>query len=313
MHVRKLVKAGPSSHTVALPKDWLLQHKLAKGSVVYIIENGKGLQITPDIKDAPVEVREKTIDIDKKDINTIGREVTSAYINNYSSIILSGDLRENAKDIRRIIRDFAGLEITEQTTKKLVAQDLLNLQEVSVDKTLRRMDMILRSMIQDSIASLDGEDLYDSVALRDYDVNRMYFLLYRLLKGSLRNPAMAQKLQLASHDALAYSLLVNNLENVGDAAKNACSACKELGAKERTPVKAAYQLIEGLYLDAMKAQFTNDRTLADNVAQRRREIVEKVSSLVTKQSTPGLVEVVDVLKGMTTLIADIARGVIDRE
>lgn len=313
MHVRKLVKAGPSSHTVALPKEWLLSHKLEKGSVVYIIERGKELSITPDIKDTPIEQREKTIEVDKKDINTIGREVTSAYINNYSSIVLSGDLRENAKDIRRIIRDFAGLEITEQTNKRLVAQDLLNLQEVSVDKTLRRMDMILRSMIQDSIASLDGEDLYDSVALRDYDVNRMYFLLYRLLKGSLRNPAMAQKLQLANHDALAYSLLVNNLENLGDAAKNACGACKELGAKERANVKSAYQLIESLYLEAMKANFTNDRTLANKVAQERKTAVEKVTSLVTKQSTPALVEVADVLKGMTTLIADIARGVIDRE
>ena len=313
MHIRKLVKAGPSSHTVALPKDWLLNNKLQKGSILYITENGKGLQISPDIKDAPIEQREKVIEVDKKDINTIGREVTSAYINNYSSIVISGDLRENAKDIRRIIRDFAGLEITEQTNKKLVAQDLLNLQEVSIDKTLRRMDMILRSMIQDSIISLDGEDLYDSVALRDYDVNRMYFLLYRLLKGSLRNPTMAQKLQLASHDALGYSLLVNHLENVGDAAKNACAVCKHLNAKERGPVKAAYQLIEGLYLDAMKAQFTNDKTLADTVAQQRRGTVDKISGLVTKQSTPAMVEVADLLKGMTTLVADIARGVIDRE
>jgi len=312
MHIRKLVKAGPSSHTVALPKDWLLQNKLEKGSVVYIIERGRELAIAPDAKDAPVEQREKTIEVDKKDIDTIGREVTSAYINNYSSIVLSGDLREKGKDVRRVIRDFAGLEITEQSAKKIVAQDLLNLQEVSIDKTLRRMDMILRSMFQDSITSLDGEDMYDSISLRDYDLNRMYFLLYRLLKGSLRSPAMAQKLQLANHDALAHWLLANHLENLGDAAKNACGACKGLNKKDAALVKEVYLALETLYLEAMKAQFNNDKNLADTVARKRRDALEKTNTLLASKN-PTLTELADLFRNMATSVAEIARGVIDRE
>jgi phosphate uptake regulator len=314
MHIRKLVKAGPSSHTIALPKEWLVKNQLGKGSLLYITERGGELAISSDAKSAPTETREKTIEIDQKDLDTIGRDITSAYVNNYGTITLTGEsLPEKSKDIRKLLHDFVALEIMEQTSKRLVARDLLNLSEVSVDKTLRRMDMILRSMLQDSVAGLDNTKLYDGVALRDYDMNRLYFLLYRLLKGSLRSPKMAQELQIAPHDALAHWALVNNLENLGDAVKNACSLCKQLKAEQRTDLKEAYSRIEALYLDVMKAQFTNDRALADSVARRRAETVEHATSFLGRNPSPNTAEIADTLKIMATLIASIARGVIDRE
>lgn len=311
MHARKLVKAGPSSHTVSLPKDWLQKHNLSKGSTVYVIEHGADLRITADIKDTPISPTEKTIAIDNKDIETIGREITSAYINNYSSIVLAGNLATTVKDIRRVLRDFPGLEIVEQTAKRLVANDLLNIKEVSIDKTVRRMDMTVRSMMQDSIAA--SKEAYDSIVLRDYDMNRMYFLLYRLLKGSLKDPQMAQHLQLSNDAVLAHWLLANNLENLADAIKNACRALQKLAPGEAKDAKEIYSSIETLYLDAMKSQFTNDRTLADRVAQRRHDVVGNASKLASKHHTPTMTELREQFETMATLITNIARGVIDRE
>lgn len=313
MYIRKLVKAGPSSHTVSLPKGWLEKHKLSKGSTVYINEGDTDLRISTDLQEKP-ESREKTIEVDKKDLSTIGREIASAYINNYSSIVLIGDsLHDNAKEIRRLLRDYVALEITEQTSKRLVAHDLLNLKEISVDKTLRRMDMVLRSMLQDSITSLDGKNLYDSIALRDYDMNRMYFLLYRLLKGSMNNPAMAQHLQLSNDSVFSQWQLVTNLENLADAVKNGCKACQKIKTAEVSGVKDVYSAVEKLYLDVMKAQFTNDKALADSVAQNREGVVSKASKLLAMNKTPTIAELSENFKSMATLITNIARGVIDRE
>ncbi len=286
MHVRKLVKAGPSSHTVSLPKEWLLQHKLGKGSTVFMHERENGLVIMSDPSARP-EQREKTITIDKKDVATLGRELTSAYINNYSTIRFTGDVQTHAKELRKLLRDFAGLEIVEQSTTALVAQDLLNLKEVSIEKTLRRMDMTVRSMFQDC----KNPALAESVTLRDYDMNRMYFLLYRLLKGSLRDPIVAQHVQLSTDKVLASWVLANTFENLGDSLKQF--------AGKKSPMFAE---LEKLYLDAVKASFTNDKALADAVAGRREELVASLKG-----------ESGDILRTMATYIVDIARAVIDAD
>ncbi len=310
MHVRKLVKAGPSSHTVSLPKEWLDQHKLTKGSTIYLQPRDHALVILPDLTTATSTVREKTLDVDKKTIETIGRELTSAYVNNYTMLRFTGDtLHEKAKEIRRLLRDFAALEIVEQTPTLLVAQDMLNLKEVSVEKTIRRMDMTVRSMFKDGISSLDNPALTESVVLRDYDMNRMYFLLYRLLKGSLKDPIMAQQVQLTNDKVLGSWLTANTLENLGDTIKNAAKLCGKLSKQHQTQVRETYAALELLYLDAIKAQFTTDRTLAESVARKREGLAGKAGKLAEL----GLLDVAETFKTMGTLITDLARGVIDSD
>ena len=222
MIIRRLVKAGQASHTISLPKDWLDKHKLKKGDLVYLYEKGdKELTITPESKaDEEVPQKEITIPVDDKQLSTIQREVTSAYINNYNTIILNGQsVTRLTKDIRKILHDFVALEVADQTATSIIAKDLLNLKEISIDKTIRRMDMLVRSMIQDSIAALDNSELAQSVMVRDYEVNRAYFLLMRLLKSSLANRQIADFFQLSNEKVLSYYYLTINLENFADCAK----------------------------------------------------------------------------------------------
>src|SRR5574342_314514 len=194
MIIRRLVKAGQASHTISLPKEWLDRHKLKKGDLVYLYEKtDKELVITPESKaDEEVPQKEITIPIDNKELSTIQREITSAYINNYNTIVLNGQsITRQTKDIRKMLHDFVALEVADQTANSIIAKDLLNLKEISIDKTIRRMDMLVRSMIQDSIAALENAELAQSVQVRDYEVNRAYFLLMRLLKSSLANKKIA--------------------------------------------------------------------------------------------------------------------------
>ena len=257
MERRKLVKAGPSSHTVSLPKQWLVKHKLGKGSSVVMIEQGSGVYITPDPQSLKPETREKNIEVDKKAIDTLGRELASAYMNNYSTIVFSGEQVESkAKELRRLLRDFAGLEIIEQGARTLVAQDLLNLKDVSIDKTLRRMDMTVRSMFDDSMAGSS-----ETIALRDYDVNRMFFLVSRLVRGSLHDSALAAHFGMTNDQLFASWRFANALEAIADALKNAVT----LGLKHNETCKS----IDVLYRDVVKAYFSNDALLADSVARRR--------------------------------------------
>jgi phosphate uptake regulator len=306
MIIRRLVKAGQASHTISLPKEWLDRHKLKKGDLVYLYEKGdKELTITPESKaDEQVPQKEITIPIDDKNLSTIQREITSAYINNYNTIILNGQsVTRLTKDIRKMLHDFVALEVADQTTNSIIAKDLLNLKEISIDKTLRRMDMLVRSMIQDGIGSLENAELAQSVFVRDYEVNRAYFLLMRLLKSSLQNKQIADFFQLSNDKVLSYYYLTINLENYADCAKQLADyLVKE---KKKDKVKVVLQKVEKSYLDVMKAYFTRDKKLADGVALQREDLLNEAGEL-----PPGVSEL---FRTMVTLTNNVARLVIDEE
>ena len=306
MIIRRLVKAGQASHTISLPKEWLDKHKLKKGDLVYLYEKGdKDIVITPENKpDESAPQKEVTIPVDGKELSTIQREITSAYINNYNTITLMGDsITDKTKDIRKMLHDFVALEVADHTSKSIIAKDLLNLKEISVDKTIRRMDMLVRSMIQDSLAALDNAELGQSVLVRDYEVNRAYFLLMRLLKSAFSNKQIAELFQLTNDKVLSYYYLTINLENFADSAKQ---MVEYLGKeKKKDKIKSIFQRVEKSYLEVMKSYFTKDKRLADGVALQREQLLKDASELPAG--------VAELFKTMVTLTNNVARLVMDEE
>lgn len=314
LETRKLVKAGAASHTISLPKEWLEKNNLKKGDTLFITEKSDSeLVISASIKDEEKkEKKEISIEVDKKDIGSIQREITSAYVNNYSQIHLVGkSIEEKSKAIRDVLHHFVALEVDEQTGSKISAKDLLNLKEISIEKTIRRMDMTLRSMIKDSMKTIGNTNIKESIEQRDDDVNRLYFLLFRLLKSALENQKIAAGFELKNGQILSTWYLIINIENIADNAKVISSLAPKI--KDKDLLKSCYREIENAYEDAMKAYFNKDKTLADKVASRRIDIFSKATKLLIKTPTAGASEVIENLKSMTTNICNIARIVIDEE
>ncbi len=308
MHIRRLVKAGQASHTISLPKEWLEKNNLSKGSTIYIREkSGSELLVTPNLEaKKPAEQKTVIISVDGKQLDTIQREISAAYVNNAGTIELFGeDITKHAKDIRRMLHDFVALEISEQSANRISAKDLLNLKEISVDKSIKRMDMIARTMLQDCRQTASGKDLSESVMLRDYDVNRLYFLLTRLIKSALASPEMASMLELEPAKVLGKWMLVRYIEELADDVKVLCSGCPGIDAKQKKNVASLLASLEQDYLDAMKAVHDNNRQLADEVARRRQG---RLSSCAEIKDLP---EVAHGCSSVSSLISDIARLVID--
>ena len=311
MELRKLVKAGPSSHTVSLPKAWLVKNRLTKGNVVFLEERNNEIVITTQAK-TPILLQEKTISIDEKQLGTIQRELASAYMNNYGKILLVGAIAEKAKSIRTTLQGFAGLEIVEEAENRLVVQDLLNVQELSPDKTLHRMDMILRAMLHDSAASLGSAALDEALAIREQDLNRLHMLLYRLLKGSLTQPSLAQHINLSASAVLSCIMLANDLKQSAAALAKACVACKKSSAEELAAAKSAFAFIDVLYRDVMAAFFEHDKMRADTTAQNCETAIANTAQLF---SVPSAItaELAKEFEQIIECISRIAQGVIDRE
>jgi len=315
MHIRKLVKAGQASHTVSLPRKWLLKNNLKKGDTVYITEtDSNDLILRTKQQEDVQEKKEITIEVDSKELGTVQRQITSAYVNNYNTIHLIGNsIAENAKHYRKIIHDFVALEISEQTSKKITAKDLLNLNEISVDKTINRMDMIVRTMIEDLGQSTEKKELHESISFRDYDVNRLYFLLYRLLKSATKSPSMSDKIGISQEKAISKWYTTVNLENLADLVKTISELLSDAKKLNKGEFKKILSSINEDYVQAMKAYNSNDKTLADKVARNRINIIDECKSLATKHSGHAEIGIIEALKNMTTITANLSRTVIDND
>lgn len=312
MHTRKLVKAGVASHTIALPKEWLTRNNLAKGSSVFVYERSPSeLIITPTLDATVRPQNDITITVDGKKLDTLQRELTAAYLNNYGSIELTGkSLPSIIKDVRAMLHDFVAIEITEQTGTRLVAKDLLNVEEIAVDKTIRRMDMMLRSLLTDVIAdNTTGEN----ARLRDQDINRSFFLVYRLLKRSVEDHALAQRLQLSGPRLLATWAMIHHVENIADIAAQLSDLLNNLKKPARAEARQRIEAAYAYYCDAMKAYFNTDRPLADAIAARRPTLVDEHKKLVGRHPDLATVEFMTSMNTMASLVADIARVVIDEQ
>lgn len=315
MYIRKLVKAGIASYTVALPKDWINENALNKGDMIYVKKISKNeLLISTELKEGKKEEKEITINLDNRPLDTIHRELTSAYVNNYNTIIILGkELYKNVVKIRNILNDFIGLEITEQTTTKLVAKDMLDLKEVSIHKTIRRMDNIVRSIIKDLINP--SKDMIESVNYRDFDVNRLYFLSFKIVKISLSDPEIAKLIGIDQYkDILSIWYLILNLESVADNLKDIylplISLVNESYFKE---LIALIKSIESNYLDVLKSYYNKDKNLADKVASTRKDIFNRCLDLSEKYKNITLTKILENLKEIKNHICNISRIVMDKD
>lgn len=304
---RKLVKAGPSSHTVALPKEWVEKNKLQKGDVVYVsFVSDNELRISTQVAGKGSVAEEVVIDVTNKSRDSLQRLITSAYLNNCGTMLLSGDeVEKRLPDIREIVQDFVALEITDQGPRKVVIKDLLNPSEVSVEKTLRRMDMIVRSMFDD-VLSKPKQGLH----FQDRDVNRLYFLMLRALKNALRSEEVAKQLKLTPTEVLAVWQTTMHIENLADSLTRIAPLMLNLKGKEKE-VDAVVRSLGGLFADVMASYYQSEVEKADLLAKKRLELEARIAELNGVSREFG--EVAQEARSMITSVCNIARVVIDKK
>lgn len=312
MEYRKLISFGKSSFVVSLPKPWINKQKLKKGDVIYFDENEDNLILGTKETDSK-EDKEITISVNKKSIRQIQREIISAYIRNYHRITLIGEeIKVRAKDIQDIIQNLVALEVMEQTSKKIVAKDFLNMRDTDPQQLIRKMDIIVRAMLEDC-RSMFKEDNYDSIYHRDNDVNKLSFLLYRTVRFGLDQPSVTfKRFKLNANDLLRYWWVTYNLEAIGDDAKRIARYIKNLNMDDemKKHFLKIFTELEKNYLDMMRSFYKNDSNLAHDVHEKKRDSIdecEKFYKKYNKMAYSGYF--VNQLKSLATNVHNIGRSI----
>jgi phosphate uptake regulator len=142
------------------------------------------------------------------------------YVSRLDVITLEAD--QITADQRRGIRDatqgLVGLEVVEETGRQIVLHDLLDSTQLSVHNAVTRMRLIATSMLADAVTAAieHDEDLAADVIERDDDVDRLWFMVSRVFRSTLRNPASAAELGMGRETCFDYHSSARQIERIAD-------------------------------------------------------------------------------------------------
>jgi phosphate uptake regulator len=331
--LRKVQVTGGSTFIISLPKTWVEQMGLQRGSVVKITQKDDlTLCLTPQGAEASDSQRKVIITPSPEDTpNSIVRRVVSAYLMGYNILQLRSKQQRLDSSQKFQVKDFTrkklvGTEILSDLPKDLTLQVLLSYAELSVKDALRRMSIIAAAMHRDSITALSTDNLHlaREIVSMDDEVDRFNLYIIRLLNVAVTDGHILKESGLRSpKECLGYRLITKSVERMADHAVNIAqnrlaltltTVDEEILADLKNLSDFALEIFE----NAMEAVFGEDYTEADavlNLAAKTREMEAEILHKIVKKAhpdeVPSLRLIIESISRTAEYGADIAEAVLN--
>ncbi len=329
MEGRKLQLAGGSTYLVSLPKRWVISAGLKAGDTVFLeTANDGSVAIRPRTGERP-EVRRKIFnERDTENRDHLLRKLVGAYVSGFGLI----EIRyppSSAAFARRVAREFCrlviGPEVIEETRNSLTIQDLSDASDLSVEKCLRRMQLTVRAMLEDSVTALktSDESLARDVELRGQDVNRLYWMVAKQYHLTHIHPLQPTAPNGNASAITGYLLIAKHLERIGDHAQRIAAAYptlvdgKGLDPKLAKEIDDARSSLVALLDKAFSALVSKNIALANEAIDAKtahQKLIDQLSHRVASKRGEELLAlggVVDSLLRCGGYTSEIAEQAID--
>jgi len=285
METRKVQVTGGSTYTVSIPKTWATDNDVEAGTEIEFHPDGDSLFLTPRSES---ERTRGTLDISDLSGQALARAVTTMYVSGFDTIELTSQdiTTEQRSVIRDAVQSLVGLEVLEETRDTVVIQDLLDSSELSIHNAVTRMRLISLSMLEDAIAALSehDHDLARDVIGRDDDLDRLWLVVSRIFRATLRTPKAVEELGLPREACFDYHSSARQLERIGDHATKV--AHLTLNIEDPLPDDVV-DAVDDLHADAvevidtaMDALFDEDSESATRRANEARTGVRAIDERV---------------------------------
>ena len=279
---------------VSLPKEWIDANKLGKSAQVEIETTQNNLSIRTQQKRPSKEI-EISYPLPKGE--SIVPNITGAYLLGYDIIKIIAKSPISVTDresVRASMRRLVGMEIVEEDATNISVQFLLDETSVNPQKILKRMNSIALGMFSDVVLSLKSGDQtnLETVANRDAEINRQYFLLVRLIRSTIMDSRLAMIFNLENIDILDYRIAANTLEIAGDTVVELSQSLMKsnLSKVEQKRIHNFAKDMEEIQIKSIESFISNNRTLAINAIILQKNNSEKISkirsSLENKKQIP---------------------------
>ena len=280
METRKVQVTGGSTYTVSLPKTWATANDIASGSTVEIYSSDDTLIITPQRESSH---NKGTLDIGALDGEQLTQAVLTMYVSGFDVIRLEATrvTTEQRRAIRTAIQGLIGVEIVDEQTGSVVIQDLLDSSELSIVNAVTRMRLIATSMLEDAVTALvdNDADMAQDVIERDDDVDRLFFVVSRIFRATLRSPRAAEQLGVPRTDCFDLHSSARQLERAADRAVKISRFALELDAVPDDVADALCDLhadVAAILDSSMDALFAED---GDEATELATDVLESVRSI----------------------------------
>jgi phosphate uptake regulator len=307
MEIRKIQVTGAGdTRIISLPKDWAARHQLVKGSNVVIKEMSSGeLLIYPT--EIPVEKRITRI----QESAHVTRDILAAYLLGSDVIVIESEKDtplQNKSVIRDLSRQLVGLEILGETQESIELHFLIDSSSLPNPREyVHRCFSIANQMQSDAISAFINDDitLAEEVIERDVEVNRLYFLIVRMLKIMVNDKREISSIKPTM--CLDWRMVAAYGENLGDASVDFAKIVKKNKNMKDTLAKSTLNKIQHLsnlltevltesldsffagdVLSAEELKYRIDNQLKDihreiqeDISKHEKEVVSKLTSLVS--------------------------------
>ena len=280
---RRLQKIG-SSILVSLPKEWIDANNLDKTKQVEIETNQNNLSIRTQLSKRPSKEIEISYPLPKGE--SIVPTITGAYLLGFDIIKIVSKSPISITDresVRGSMRRLVGMEIIDEDATNISVQFLLDETSVNPQNILKRMSSIALGMFTDVVSSLETGDKtnLETIANRDAEINRQYFLLVRLIRSTIMDTRLAGVFNLENIDILDYRIAANTLEIAGDTVVELAQSLikSNLSKTELRKLHGFTKDIHEIQIKSIDSFISNDRSLAINAITLQRNNFEKISKI----------------------------------
>ena len=283
VETRKVQVTGGSTFTVSIPKEWATENNVEGGSEVAFYPDGDSLFLAPKRTE---ERTEGTLDVAGLEGEELIRGVMTMYVSGFDVINLEASriTNDQRKTVREATQSLVGLEVLEETRNRVVIRDLLDSSELSIHNAVTRMRLMALSMLEDAVDALVNldEDMARHVIGRDDDIDRLYMVVSRIFRETLRTPKAAEELGLPREVCFDYHSSARQLERIGDHATKiahlSLTVSEPIPEEVTRALQEIYNAAREIIDDAMTALFEDNSENAIEAANDARKRVREIDT-----------------------------------
>ncbi len=224
--------SGGTTYTVSLPKHWAQEQGIESGSLLYLHPEGDGSLLIESDDRRDAERRTVRLDVRDHDVDALCETVVAMYVVGYDRITLvdaTGHSPERRRTVRELTARFSGFEVLEATETKLVLENLITADNVSIRKSALRLRLIMLAMHRDAVRAVVDDDpaLARQVAQRDEEADKLFAMITRHYRRALVDLREVDRLGDDRAELFEYYAVARQFERIADHAEKIATLARE--------------------------------------------------------------------------------------
>lgn len=294
--LRRIQITGGSSFMITLPKDWADSVGLKKNDTVGLQPQPDGSMIIyPGGEQAALAGSTKIIEVDGiTDRDYLYRQLVGAYIAGHDVIELhsDGEISSMAASTASSFTQTAiGLEILEENESHIVIKDLMDQGEIKPAKSVERMKVLVRNMLNDVLDALQEKDpkVLDGMSDRDREVDRIDWLISRQVNIHQKDITISRRMGMDLCEITRCGSVSRSIERIGDHAVLLASNLKPIidggtsAADER--ILSTGRDVVTLFVDSVGTWSNRNMDAANKCIERGEKLVERSKEIADLDGT----------------------------